>query len=807
MEKERAKIRISVRSLVEFILRSGDLDNRSAGSDVMDAMQAGSRLHRKIQKSMGPGYLAEVGLSTCIEREHKGVVYELTVEGRADGIFTGERCTMIDEIKCVLRDVTRIEAPVPEHRAQAMCYAYFFYVARKNSGSELSNMSLAEVKLSEGMQQSMFPADMGIRLTYCNIETEEKKYFEEFFEFEELEKWFTALTDEYFKWAIWEYEWTRERNASIKKLQFPFEYRPGQKDLVAGVYKSILRKKRLFIEAPTGVGKTISTVFPAVKAMGEGLAEKVFYVTAKTIVRTVAEEAFRILAEQNLKFKTVTITAKEKICILEKPDCNPVACPRAKGHFDRVNDAVFDMLTHEEGISRDLILQYAEKHTVCPFEMCLDVCTWADGIICDYNYVFDPNVYLRRFFAEEKIPDFILLADEAHNLVDRAREMYSAELVKSHFLAVKRAVLLKDSHLARLLDSANTKLLKLKRQCDECEVLENIDEIALPLMHIVSAMDEYMRKNREPADREELLDFYFEIRHFMNMYELVDENYLIVSDYNEEGEFRVRLMCMDPSTVLASTLDKLRTSVFFSATLLPINYYREQLGGREEDYAIYAPSPFDTSNRLLMIGRDVSTKYTRRSDEEFEKIADYITEFVNSKRGNHMVFFPSYKMLEQIGELLSDRVPGLLMQTSGMKENEREEFLSAFARDEEPHTGLCVLGGIFSEGIDLKDDSLIGAVIVGTGLPQVCNERELHRAFYDDRNGHGFDYSYLYNGMNKVEQAAGRVIRTVTDRGAILLLDERFLQRQYQNLFPREWFPHEVVDLCNMKLKLEEFWD
>ncbi len=789
MEKESAKIRISVRNIVEFILRSGDLDNRVSGTEVVEAMQRGSRLHRKIQKSMGDGYRAEVPLSHTSVKEREDVVFSLTVDGRADGIYFGENCTMIDEIKCVLRDVNKIEEPVPEHRSQAMCYAYF-YAAKRLTGLEKE----------EGKP------DIGIRLTYCNLESEEKQYFEEFFSFPELEKWYRQLTDEYFKWVEWEYDWTKARNASIKQLAFPFEYRPGQKDLVAGVYRSILRKKRLFIEAPTGVGKTISTVFPSVKAMGEGLAEKLFYTTAKTIVRTVAEEAFKILAENKLKFKTVTITAKEKICILEKPDCNPQACPRAKGHFDRVNDAVFDLLTHEEGISRELINSYAEKHEVCPFEMCLDVCSWADGIICDYNYVFDPNVYLKRFFAEEKVPDYILLADEAHNLVERAREMYSAELVKAHVLAVKRIVLGKDSHLVRLLETTNSKLLKYKRECDECELLEGLDDLVPMLGNLVVTLDEYLRKHREPEGREEVLDFYFELRHFMNMYELLDENYIIVADYNDDGEFRIRLMCMDPSEVLSMRLEQLRSAVFFSATLLPINYYREQLGGREEDYAIYAPSPFKAENRCLMLGRDVSTKYTRRSEEEYNKIADYIEAFVNAKPGNYMIFFPSYKMLSQLAEMLEGRLPGLLLQTTGMREKEREDFLKAFS-EEGVHTGFCVLGGIFSEGIDLKEDCLIGAVIVGTGLPQVCNERELYRAFYDDRNGHGFDYSYLYNGMNKVEQAAGRVIRTVSDRGAILLLDERFLQNQYQSLFPREWFPYEVVDLAGMKTKLEDFWN
>ncbi len=804
-------------------MRSGDIDNRIGRMDVMDAMQQGSRLHRKIQKSMGGIYSAEVPLSTTLVMERAEGDIELTVEGRADGIYPGERCIMIDEIKCVARDLAAIEAPVTEHRAQAMCYAYMYYakkcvpviredaeqqeITALSDDAETAGGLLTDGFMqTEGMQTSFLPADIGIRLTYCNVETEEKKYFEEYFEFAELEKWFKKLTDEYFKWAAWQYDWTVERNESIKKTEFPFEYRPGQKDLVTGVYRTILRKKRLFIEAPTGVGKTISTVFPAVKAMGEGLAEKIFYATAKTIARTVAEDTFKLLSEADLKFKLVTITAKEKVCILEKPDCNPVSCPRAKGHYDRVNDAVFDMLTHESGISRELILQYAEKHNVCPFEMCLDISTWADGIVCDYNYIFDPNVYLKRFFADEKPPAYILLADEAHNLVPRACEMYSAELNKSHVLEVKRIINNNDHALAKALETLNKKLLELKRECDGCEVLDSIDELCNPILHLQTLLDEHLRKFHEAEDRDAILDFYFEIRHFAAMYDLMDENYIIVTDFNDDGEFRLRLMCMDPSENLKTCLDKIRASVFFSATLLPINYYREQLGGREDDYAIYAPSPFLPENRLLMIGRGVSTKYSRRSEDEYLKIAEYIEAFVSAKPGNYMVFFPSYKMLSEIAELCGDRIPGLILQKTGMRENEKEEFLAAFEDNSEPHTGFCIMGGIFGEGIDLKNDCLIGAVVVGTGLPQVCNERELFRAFFDERNNTGFEYAYLYAGMNKVEQAAGRVIRTMEDRGAILLLDDRFLQSQYQQLFPREWFPNMVVDKEKMVEELKKFW-
>ena len=800
-------IRISVRNLVEFILCSGDLDNTRARSDA-DAMQAGSKIHRKLQKQMGANYTAEVPLSITVPATRENISFELTIEGRADGvinnntiredfsvmIFEEEEANppeiIIDEIKGVYMELSHMAAPVGVHRAQAMCYAYIYATKFEHSR-------------------------IGIRLTYCNLETENLRYFEETLSYTELSAWFDNLVNEYAKWAVWQIKWTEQRDAAIKALDFPFLYREGQKDLVTGVYKTILRKKKLFIEAPTGVGKTISTVFPAVKAMGEGIAIKIFYLTAKTITRTVAEDAFKILGSHGLDLKVATITAKEKVCILDKPDCNPGACPRAKGYFDRVNDAVYDLLTKENDISRDHILEYAEKHCVCPFEMALDTTLWSDAVICDYNYVFDPNVYLRRFFMNEKQCDYVFLIDEAHNLVDRAREMYSAILYKEDFLEVKRLVKDKSAKLSKHLDYCNNDLLKLKRDCDDFEVIDNVDGFCMHLLSLMTEYETFLQEGfitgRIPGEnhvgKEEILRLYLNIRHFMNMYEIHDDNYTIYTDY-EEDRFRLKLQCMDPSKNLRNCMDKGRSTVMFSATLLPMEYYVEQLGGKkEEDYAVYAPSSFLPENRIIMISNDVSTKYTRRNEKEYLKIYRYIKEFTEAKTGNYMVFFPSYQMLQEIVELALDDLEGLVVQSSNMTETEKETFLEEFVEDpDKSRIGFCVMGGIFSEGIDLKNNRLIGAIIVGTGLPMVCNEREMFRGYFDQKNGNGFDYAYLYAGMNKVLQSGGRVIRTIEDRGAILLLDERFTQKQYRNLFPREWFPNVLVNQSSMKEKLMEFW-
>lgn len=802
MTENKKEINISVRNLVEFILRSGNLDNSRSGKNEVEAMHAGGRIHRKLQKQMGADYTPEVPLSITVPIRYEDVSFDLTVDGRADGIimnnlikdddfsvliFEEEEYSkpeiIIDEIKGVYMDLAHLTEPVAVHRAQAMCYAYIYATKYQHSR-------------------------IGIRLTYCNLESESLKYFDEDFTLKELSEWFENLINEYAKWAVWQMKWVVKRDDEINNLEFPFPYREGQKELVTGVYKTILRRKKLFIEAPTGVGKTISTVFPTVKAMGMGIVNKIFYLTAKTITRTVAEETFRLLSEAGLSIKVTTITAKDKVCILEKPDCNPVSCPRARGHYDRVNDAVYDLLTCENEISRDLILAYAEKHDVCPFEMSLDVTLWSDAIVCDYNYVFDPNVYLRRFFMNDKQEDYVFLIDEAHNLVDRAREMYSAILLKDDFLIVKR--LIKDSNhkLEKLLEQCNKDLLRLKRECDEFEIVPDMDGFNMHLMGLMTEYEAFLQEYKRDEGREELVKLYMDIRHFLNIYEILDDNYTIYTDYDEADRFRIKLQCMDPSVNLTKCYEKGRSAVMFSATLLPIRYYMEQLGGKKEDYAVYAPSSFDIENRLIMVASDVSTKFTRRNQKEYNKIVEYIKSFISLRIGNYLVFFPSYQMMQTIYDMVEGEIEGLVIQSNNMTEEERELFLDEFVENpKDTRVAFCVMGGIFSEGIDLKSSRLIGAVVVGPGLPMVCNERELFRGYFDEKNNDGFDYAYLYQGMNKVLQSAGRVIRTNEDRGAILLLDERFLQPQYYQLFPKEWFPFEQVNLNSMTDILADFWN
>ncbi len=782
-ENGREQIKISVRNLVEFILRSGDIDNRHGRTDTREAMQAGSRLHRKIQRKMGTSYHAEVPLKLVIEEER----YQLVIEGRADGIILEENePVVIDEIKGVYMNLEYLKEPIPVHLAQAKCYAYIY-----------------------GIQHDL--ERLRVQMTYSNLDTQEMKYFLQDYSMSELQDWFGELAASYKKWADFQFDWRKIRQSSIAELPFPFPYRKGQKELASGVYRTIARRKNLFIQAPTGVGKTVSTLYPAVKAVGENLADKIFYLTAKTITGTVAKETFEILTKEGYRAKTIQITAKEKLCLCGEMDCNPVHCPYAKGHYDRVNDAVYDLLMRADTYSREVLWEQAEKFSVCPFELCLDTATWADNVICDYNYVFDPNVYLRRFFAEGVHGDYIFLVDEAHNLVERGREMYSAAIFKEDFLAIKKLVKPHSHKLETELNKCNKILLGYKRECDTYRIYENIADLIFALMRLASELDKFLLLNLEFQGKDLVNDFYYSIRNFLNIYERVDERYVIYAEHEEDGSFKMKLYCVDPSFNLQECLDKGNATIFFSATLLPIQYYKKLLSTKEDNYAVYAETAFSPEQKLLLIGNDVSSKYTRRNEGEFKRIAEYILRTAAAKKGNYMVFFPSYKFLRQVYEQFDALNPGTVdvcIQESGMKEEQREAFLEEFVKEREHSlAAFCVMGGIFGEGIDLKNEQLIGAVIVGTGLPQVGNEREILKDYYDRTNGEGFAYAYRYPGMNKVLQAAGRVIRTIEDVGVIELLDERFLYSEYRNLFPREWENYQVCILESVEEFLKKFWE
>ena len=894
---------ISVRDLVGFLCRSGDLDSGMAGSS--DAMQEGSQAHRRIQQQAGPDYMAEVPLKiwydfaakSCVlpesedeseeaeisspsaqdkrlllseeekclsfpdederlslsEKEQhqlfsdEGELPRLLIEGRADGILyapmplSEKPVWTIDEIKTTYQKLRSIKEPVPVHLAQAMCYARIL----------TENQGLNEV---------------AVRMTYCSLPSGKSRFFYQLYTRKEIIDWFDNLMSQYERWVRIVLHWRRLRNQSIHALQFPFPYREGQKYLAGAVYHSILEGRKLFMEAPTGTGKTITTLFPSVKALGEGLADRIFYLTAKTITRTAAESTANLLREQSLRLRSVTLTAKEKICILDTPDCTPQSCPRAKGHFDRINDALFSILTEKDNeksapgtsadnFTRDRIRALAEQYNVCPFELSLDLSLFCDLVIGDYNYVFDPHAYLKRFFTERTAShSSVLLIDEAHNLVDRGRDMYSARLSKSDILTLRRKV--KDvwpeldrklsalcrafSQLRRGQMNGRDKQVETARGAHASYVrlqMDDLDGLTDRIFQTLSQLEHIFKEQRaedagsgkvkkaekgKPADRHEkkalqkaLSDFYFLLDHYRMIYENLNDHYILYME--EKGkDVDVSLYCADPSGNLAECMSRCQSSILFSATLLPIQYYKSLLGGSREDYEIYAHSVFDPERQGIYIVQDLTSRYQERNPQMYSRIAGCILQAVRERYGNYMVFFPSFTFMENVRTNCAQKMSEenmkdvtIFSQKSGMSENDREEFLARFEKPSEDVSmiGFCVLGGIFGEGIDLRSDRLIGVFIVGTGIPMVCSERELLKEYFVQNGQNGYNYAYRFPGMNKVLQAAGRVIRTAEDVGIVVLMDERFGQRSNSCLYPREWSGIQVTDTKRLPHLLESFWN
>jgi Rad3-related DNA helicase len=778
MNTAKPAIKISVRNLVEFILRCGDIDSGFSGSK---RAAEGTRVHRKIQKQQKENYEIEVFVKHTIERDD----FTLVVDGRIDGVADCEGRYRIDEIKSTLENVKKLhENDYPLHWAQAQCYAYIFCIR-------------------EGL------SEIDIRLIYGEVETGEVRAFSRSYGIDDLTQFFTSLITKYEPWVRAGLQWTAQRNESLKKMTFPFGvYRPGQRELAVAVYRTIESKRNLFAKAPTGIGKTVSTLFPSLKAMGQGLTSKIFYLTAKTIARSVAEDTISFMRNQQIHLKSVTLTAKDKICFMEKTVCKPGVCECARGHYDRVNDCLWEVLHSGDEFKRGTVEEYARKHRVCPFELSLDISLWCDVIIGDYNYVFDPHVYLKRFFGEGKT-DYTFLVDEAHNLVDRSREMFSAKIERKPFLQCRKLFKGVDAELYKYSGKVHSRIRALEKLCDEKGFYNSkeIDEkLVIALEGFVNECERYLIRNRM-NDNDTILQLYFDAYIFLKVTELFDCRYTFVLDVSSD-DATVKLFCIDPSFLMCETLKRGKASVFFSATLAPLEYYREILGGAENDQFITLSSPFSISNRCMLIAGNVSTKYQNR-EQSTSAIVNYLNGVIGCKSGNYMVFFPSYQYMNSIVSALHETNPSfkIITQSSGMIEEKREAFLDCFKPDpQETVVGFCVLGGVFSEGIDLKYDRLIGSIIIGVGLPLICPERDIIRDYFQEKKGYGFEYAYQYPGMNKVMQAAGRVIRSEEDRGIIVLIDERYNFSSYRNLFPAEWFPYKLVTGDTLVKHLKSFW-
>jgi DNA excision repair protein ERCC-2 len=752
-------VKESVRGIIEYILKTGSLDDRYMGRS--RALE-GTLAHQKLQSSNEKIYM---NYQKEVKLEHSFEIDDITliIEGRADGIIIEDDNVYIEEIKSTMKSLIFIDDDYNDlHWAQGKFYAYMYSL--KNNLKEIY-----------------------IRLSYFNIETEEVKSFDKKFKLDELEEFIFSIIKEYEKWIVLKSILKEARDKSIKRLQFPFDsYRKGQKELAITCFNTIKEKSVLFAQAPTGIGKTISTVFPAIKSLGEDRGDRIVYLTAKTITRTVAEESINRLKENGLTCRNITLTSKEKICFKEKAKCNPEYCEYAVDYFDKVNNIIFKMLEKENNFTREIIELYSRKNSICPFELSLDLSLWCDVIICDYNYAFDPRAKLKRFF-EEDVENNILLVDEGHNLVDRARNMFSAEIYKDKILHASRLLKGKVPSLYKALNSTNKELIEIRREVQELErdsiyKKEEYKNLYKLLRIVLKECDEYLIKAVNTEGYDEIKELYFDIRSFISISELYSDEYVTLVE-QDKNNVKVKLFCVNPSKNLSKIVQGSYSTIIFSATLTPINYYIDLLGGDDKSYRMKLASPFKKDN-LKIYGYPLNMRFRQR-ENNIDNLCDLIRKFIEVKSGNYIVFLPSYQYLKKIYlryiELYGES--NTICQEEVLTESEKEEFIDMF-QDKSNILAFCVIGGVFSEGIDLPGNRLIGSIIVGVGFPKISNEGDIIKDYYEEK---GFDYAYIYPGINKVMQAAGRVIRTETDEGRILLIDDRYFTLKYRNLLPKEW--------------------
>lgn len=772
-------INASVREVVEFVLRTGGLGGSGLFAGPNRALE-GTRAHIKHQKTKPAEYQSEVSVT----REFDCGEFILRLRGRIDGLIATDGKLLVEEIKTVTN--LSNDPADPLHWAQARFYARLY------------------------AEDHSFAA-ANIQLTYIELETFQMRELREYQTLEALKAFTDSVLAEFIEWLRDQHRWIKLRDDSIAAVAFPFrEYRPGQRSLAVAVYRTIKSGGKLFAEAPTGIGKTISVLFPTIKAQGEGRVEKIFYTTAKTIGRTVAEKAIGDLRTAGLNLRSVTLTAKDKICFNDGKPCDLATCPFAVGYYDRIKGALKDAFA-SQSFTRDTIEATARKHQVCPFELSLDLSVWCDAIICDYNYVFDPSVSLKRFFGDEK-REFAILVDEAHNLVDRAREMFSAELFRDEIAKVRSAIETDLPAAAKVLKKVQSLFASFKKLEGTAQREKNFTNKSCPpkltklLKDFCKEAEAWLAQNEQSSFHEVLLDFYFKALGFVRTAEVYDERYVTFCEPEPE---HLKLFCIDPSKLIRERLNGVGSTVFFSATLSPIDYYRESLGGNMTDVAISLESPFPSENLLLMVQDRVATTLRSRA-ESYSSVAASIAALAQTKAGNYLAFFPSYEYMTRVLEEFHSAFPqfSTVTQKSGMTESERDGFLEFFGvSSERTVVGFAVLGGIFGEGIDLVGDRLIGVAVVGIGLPQICLERDLIREFWQNSGRSGFDYAYTFPGMNRVLQAVGRLIRTETDRGVVLLIDERFARRTQRALFPSWWNATAARSAVEIATQCEQFWE
>lgn len=774
MEK---RLSLSVHQLVDFLLRTGDIDNRVYNKTTMSE---GSKIHSFHQSKQKGNYIPEFYLKETFYVED----FEVSLEGRTDGVILGDTVT-IDEIKSTISPLEEYHESQKEwHLGQAKCYALMY--------AHLYHLD-----------------EINIQLTYIHQIENTKMTKEYSYKVSALEEDIKNLIADYISFYRLIFARTEKRNASCKDLKFPFpKFRTGQKILSKYAYGIAKNGGVLFAEAPTGIGKTMSTLYPFVRSFADEENEKIFYLTAKNSGRTMAFEATKLLLESGLEASAIMITAKDKICLCPGKGCNPDECPFAKDYYTHIRKVIIDSIKNYSLFSSEQITEIAKQYAVCPFELSLDLSLYVDIIICDYNYLFDPMVYLKRYFDEDA-SKMIALIDESHNLVDRGREMYSASFSTFSFAKAKKAV----RHLEhKKIKNAIKRISKMFNRYEWMPVGEHIidyledTDIAGINAYLLASSD--VNKHHHSAINDDFTDFFFELNKFSKLYESFDSSSTLYVTKTPQGEVKISLYCVDPRVHINRSLNKVKSKIIFSATLSPSEYYIDLLGGIKSDPLLRLPSPFPKENLDLIVAPTVSIRYKNR-EQTYQEVANYIETLVNAHVGNYFVYTPSYEYLEMITPYLKDKNINLIVQERDMSEIDKTQFLSCFVdKPTKTTVGLAVVGGAFGEGIDLVAERLIGVVVIGVGIPQICFERNLIRKYFDDTCKKGYSYAYLYPGINKVMQAVGRVIRSEKDRGVALLIDDRYLSNAYKEIFSNEWSHYKVATSPkDVKVEVENFWN
>jgi DNA excision repair protein ERCC-2 len=780
-QPDPAPIPVSVRTLVGFVLGGGDLGFEFGGA--RRALE-GIRLHQQLQRSRPPEYRPEVTVAKTVAVS--GLL--LRVNGRMDGLYEIPGRPVVEEIKTTTRDVGAIApAAVPEHWGQARVYAYLYADAQGVS-------------------------EIDVHLTYIHVDTRDVRTFRESWRLEDLAGMFDDLVTRYARWARRLDAWSQIRDAAITQLDFPFpRFRPGQRNMAAAVYRTLMAGRQEMIQAATGIGKTMGVLFGAIKSLPELPPTALFYLTARTTGQRAAREALQRLTDKGLRIKAVFLTAKDKICFLPDATCQADACPYAAGYFDRLPEGR-DVFFENDIIDREIIEAAARDHELCPFEFSLELAAMADCIVCDYNYAFDPRVSLKGVLQEEQ-RQAVLLVDEAHNLVDRARDMFSADLTKRVFLDVRRPLRKTQPHLYKQMGRINAWMLKTIKALDpgpEGAAQPTAPETLYPLLRRFCAVSEKLLASAAAdAALEALLALYFQALAFLRVGDTYASDYMTCYRA-EEKDLHVKLFCLDPARQLAGVLSRCRAAVFFSATLSPAVYFQRLLGVSPETQLTALPSPFPEARLAVVRARHISTLYKERSATE-AVLCDLLAAVIAARRGNYLFFFPSYVYMKAVFDRFTAAPRdgyAVFIQTPEMTDAERQTFIARFeAGPDSPVVGFAVMGGIFGEGIDLMGDRLSGAVIVGVGLPGISMEQDLIRDYFQEKEGRGFAFAYRYPGMNRVLQAAGRVIRSESDRGVVVLVDQRYGTAAYADLLPGAWRRRSVRDTDALQRSLSGFWE